>query len=467
MIGRLLSQVIGFGVSIQLARLLEPYQFGIVGITFALIGFSSVFYDFGLKASIIQNDNITDTQLSTIFYVNIIGGLFLLLLFFFISGILERFYGIDGLADVIKVSAISFLFNAIASLPSALLYKRLKFKQLAAINITAALIAGIVAVVMAFRGFGVWSLVANTVVNSLIVLIGVYWTVKWKPQIIFSFSSLKPLWKYGMSIFGITVADAFYSRADVFVIGKIFSPVTLGYYTRAQSMDALVKQFSSSSLVSVVFPYFSAIKNELEKVRSFFISSLHLIGFASVLLSGILYVSASDLFVFLFTEKWLVSAYYFQIIALAGFAYPVSALMVNVLFARGNTKMIVRLEIIKKSILIPVFIFGFLGNIELFLYVLAAVYWLFVFVNAYFLQKEIQIPAFSQCVIVSKYVLLGSISVGIVYLLISFIPGTTSFIGILIKSFLFLLAYLILNFIASTKGLNFCLERIKNRKLMF
>jgi teichuronic acid exporter len=468
-LGKVANQVIAFAVSIILARILQPSEFGIVGIALALVGFSAIFYDFGLKASVIQAETISQRQLSTIFFLNLLGGLFLFLLFFGLSSLIESFYDIENLAEVITAVGALLLLNATASLPLGLLSRKLAFKKIASINFAAAFVAGLVAVTMAYNGWGIWSLIANTLINALIVLAGAFLVAGWKPQPVFALKEIKPLWRFGSTVFGIEVLESIFSRIDVFLIGKIFQATTLGYYTRAQSLDNMVKQFSSGSLIAVVLPYFSRIKNDRQQLNSYYLQSLHIIAFASLFLTGFLFVVSTDLFTLLFTNKWTFAGEVFQIIALAGFAYPVGALMVNVILAMGKTKAIVRLELIKKLTLIPFLFIGFLSDIKLFCYMLVAGYWMTVLLNAFFVSRVIEISLKDQLIVIGRYLVITIVSSLLTYLLTYTLNGHPMLM-IAVRGSVFLIIYCVSSYFSRTAGsqlvLNKLLEALRGKRMV-
>lgn len=456
--GKFANQIIAFGVSILLARLLDPAEFGIVGIALALVGFATVFYDFGLKASVVQAEQVTPRQLSTIFYINLLAGGILFLLCYASSSSIERFYNIEGLAEVVIAIGLLLVLNAMSSLPMGLLARNLQFKKMATINFVAALIAGCMAVVVALKGGGVWSLITNTLLHAFLVLTSVFWASGWKPSLTFDLKSIKPLWRFGSTVFGIEALESFFSRIDVFLIGKIFQASTLGFYTRAQSLDGMVKQFSSGSLVAVVLPYFSRKKGQQNLLNDYYIQSLHVIAFGSLFLTGVLYTVSIELFTFLFTAKWAFAGELFQIIALSGFAYPVSALMVNVILSMGRTKAIVRLELLKKLVLLPVFLFGNYFGIKGFLYALVSAYWATVLLNAFFVSKVIAVPFKMQMNILGRYVFISFISASLTIITTNWMDFSPLLI-IFLRGSIFLLLYLLLNHVSKTAGILLIMEK--------
>lgn len=458
MLGRFSNQIIAFVVSVFLARILSPSEFGLIGIVLSIISFSSIFFDFGFKSAIIQQQAVSKEELGTVFLLNVMAGVVLCLAFILSAGAIQAFYGYQELADIIMVSSLIFVFNSMTVVPSAILSKALKFKAISFVNIVAALSSGVLAILMAMNGWGVWSLATQAITFSFVSFAGLFIASKWKPVFYFLPGSIRGLWKFSSRVFLPYFLENLFSRLDVFIIGKIFTQNTLGYYTRAQSLDSFSKQFSSGSIVAVVLPYFAKIKDDRDAVAAYYVRSLHIICFLSLLLTGLLYCTAESLFVVLFTEKWLSASYIFQILALSGFVYPVSALMVNLILARGDSKGFLINELLKKSLLLLVFIFGFLNGLNTFLYLLVGCYWCMIVLNAWFVSRDFSISAITQLGIVARYILLGAGSVVAVefmwrYFHVGALPE------LLIKGSAFVILYLVLSIIFRTPVINLIVNK--------
>lgn len=464
LIGRFLNQFVTLGVSVVLTRLLSPSEFGIIGMAFTFIGFSSIFLDLGFKSTIIQKQEISEKQLSSIFILNLGVGLFLALLFVLFAGFFEHYYEIQGLAKVTQILSLLFVINGFALVPSALLSKKLMFKELTFVNGLSAIISGIIAITMAFLGFGIWSLVAQAIIVALLQVVGYQYFTKWKPSSFFDLSSIKSLWNYSIYMFSASVLDGLYSRLDVIIIGKIFPVAQLGLYTRAQSLDTFVKQYSSGTLVSVFFPYLSKYQADDKKITSEYIYYLHIVSFVSVFLTGLLYLIAKPFFLCLFTETWLESSVFFKIMALSGFVYPVSALMVNILSVRGKSKAFFNLEIIKKVLISFMFLVGFKNGIIPFLYGMAVIYWIILPLNAYFVKNELNIKVFDQLKIIFRYVVIGAIIAFCGELCVGLITNLHLIFQLIILSCYFSIAYFMLNYALKTIGFVSLLEKINLKR---
>ncbi|MBL7739743.1 MAG: lipopolysaccharide biosynthesis protein [Chitinophagaceae bacterium] len=459
---RFSNQLISFIVSVFLTRLLLPEEFGIMGIALVVISFSTIFVDLGLGKAIIQQKEVSKVQLSTVFFLNTGISLLFTLACFLAAGPLASFFDQPALADVLQVVSLSFVFYGLNVVPNALLYRQMNFKVISIISTLSALFSGLIGIYMAKGGYGVWSLVVQNLSMSFLIFTLTFLYARWLPGLQLVFAEIRNMWRYSYRLFLSALLDNVFTRLDIFLIGKIFSPATLGYYTRAQSMDGIIKQTSSASIVTVLFPYLSRVQSETAIIRVLFIQYLHIICFVSFFLSGLLYICADSIFIMLFTERWLKAAALFKIMTIAGFVYPVSALMVNILSSRGNSKDFLRAEIIKKLVILPAYIFGFLLGLNGFVYTLAAVYILALFVNVLYVEKEIQVSFIKQVRIIFLYAVITLAVVVLVYMLRNFFPAVSLPGKILLEGSGFFLFFLLLSAITGTEGYKLVFRKIKS-----
>lgn len=415
LLGRITNYFVTFAVTVILTRLLTPADFGTFGIVLAIILFSNLLLDLGFRPAIIQTSETSQEQLSTVFYINMLLAVVLMTLLIIITPSIESFYEIKNLSQIVLVTSVIFIFNSLSLVPSGLLIKAMQFKKIALVNSVAAIISGTIAIALSMQGYGVWCLVAQQLINTFVIAAGNFWFSRWLPSLLFKISSIKPLWKFGSKLFLSGLIDTTFSRLDVFIIGKLFNVGTLGYYNRAQSIDSMVKNFSSSTATSLMFPFFSKMQDDSEKLKFYYIRSLHIVSFLAFSLVGFLFLTSFDVIILLFSDKWLPVVGFFRIMVLSGFAYPISAVMVTVISAKGNSQAFLNLEIIKKFILIPMYLSFFFGGIHLFLVCLGIAYMLMLVVNALFIKREIGVSIPEHLNIFAKYVLTTALVTFIVY----------------------------------------------------
>ncbi|MES1222414.1 MAG: lipopolysaccharide biosynthesis protein [Bacteroidota bacterium] len=458
---RFSNQIISFVVSIFLTRLLSPEEFGIMGIAWVMISVTTIFVDLGLGRAVIQQKDISNRQLSTVFFLNLIISIFFVVISFFLAHPMAVFFRQPRVEPVIQVISLSFIFYGLNIVPNALLYRKMKFKITSIISTVSALLSGIAGIYLAAHDYGVWSLVAQTLIAGILAFFFTFLYLRWLPQLVFILSEVKAMWIYSSRLFASALVDTVFARVDIFLIGRMYSPATLGYYTRAQSLDGVVRQTSSESIISVLFPYLSREQDNIPATRKLYIRYLHLISLAAFFLSGFLYLTAGPIFTILFTAKWNEAALLFKILTIAGFAYPVSSLMVNILIARGNSKAMLKLEILKRLLFIPVYVLGFFIGLHGFVYCLTGVMVLSVFLNALYVEKEIQIPFLNQLKIIAVYAI---ITFAIV-LFIAVIPTLTAiendWATLFLNGGMFTVLFTLIHFIVKTTGYSLALEKAK------
>lgn len=438
-----------FIVTVILARLLEPSAFGLIAMIMVIIGIAQIFTDVGLGSALIQRRRVLPVHYSSVFYFNILIGFLLTIVTFLSAPWIGAFYNNEELVSIAQVMSIIFVINAFSSVQATKLRKELNYVALTKANFTASFVSGLIGVFIALYGGGVWSLVALTLSRGLIFNIYTWIVSKWFPSLLFSFKALSYLWGFGFHMFLSGLLDTVFTRLDVLIIGKLFTPATLGFFDRAKSLDQMIVYYSSGSLMSVLFPVLSKVQNDLPRFQSIIIKALGVISFIVFLLLGTMYLVAGELIVLLFSEKWLPSVEYFKLLLLSGFAYPVSALLVNVLSSRGNSKAFLHLEIYKKIVFGINLVIAFMWGIEGYLYGLVLASTLAVYLNVMFASKEISLPKISFIQPVIVQMLLATITViGVTELTLGLQYGI--FTMLLLKAIVFVVLYILISKIFAT-----------------
>ena len=445
-VGKLSITLSGFVISIFLARLLAPSDFGLIAIAMAILGLAWSFSDMGLNTALIQRKRVLSIHYSSVFYFNIFIALILSIITYLLSNPIAYFYDDNRLVLIVKVISIYFILSSLTSIHISILKRKLKFKELAKASFISSMIGGILGVYLAFNGFGVWSLISQQLLSQIIYIILIYKVTEYKLEARFSIKALLQLWKFGFRMFLSSLLDNIFQRIDLMIIGKLFNPSILGFFQRAKSLDTMIITYSSSSIMSVLFPLLSKIKNDLKRFQRVIIKSLNLISFISFFLSGLFFIISKELIIVLFGDKWLISVGFFQILVLVSFVYPLSALLVSVLSSRGNSKAFLKLEIYKKIILSIGLFVGFLWGIYGYLYSLVIVYIISLYLNIYFVSIEIKLSQQSLIKPIFDELIITILSVLIVFNLDLNFSFSDIYI-LIIKSLEFLLVYIFLNYI--------------------
>lgn len=454
----LVNQGRNFIVSLVLARLLSPEDFGLMGMALAFSGFVEVFVDFGFGNATIQEKNVTQQQLSTVFYINLIIGTSLSLIMFFCSPLIASYFDMERLTNICRVLSVSFIVLALSNLQNALYKKKLDFKTPFIINLTSGIVTGIVGILMAFWGYGVWALVSSTLAGWTITTTMLWIFSTWKPSKQFNLKSISEMWKFGYKNSLVVCIDSIFRKIDTLVIGKVFTASALGFFYRAQSLNQMVVQYSFSSVQPVLFPAFCEIKEDKDMMKSSVISLLHIVGFLTFFLSGLMYVCAEDLIVLLFTDKWLESAEIFKILGLFTFGYTLPTILCAPLLSLGKSGLLLRIEIFKKILLAISIVIGiYLG---LYGYILATqiACAIGVVVNMFFM-REIELSMIKQFKVLFIYIV-PFISLIILSNLIFGYIKVHLFLALLLKAVFFSAIYFAYSYMIKARGLEILINNI-------
>ncbi len=460
LIGKVGIHASSFIVMIILARLLTPADFGLIAMIMVIVGIATIFSDIGLGGAIIQRRRVLQIHYSSVFFFNISAGFILTILTFFSANLIANFYKNTELIPIVQTISTLFTISSFHALQIVILRKELNYKLLTQVTLIASISSGIIGVVLAFLDFGVWSLVAQILSRELITNIIIWKKTSWIPSFAFSFKALKQLWGYGFNMFLSGVIDTIYEKLDYMLIGKLFSPSILGFFHQAKQLNLFVIKYSSGSLMSVLFPVLSKIQKDIFYFRRVVIKSLGIICFITFFILGELYITADELIVGLFGNKWEASIYYFKILALSGFAYPISALMVNILSSRGKSKEFLKLEIYKKIIQSINLYILYLYGIDTFLYGLIITSILATSLNIKFATNEIGL----SFITIIRPIIISTIITTTVTIPIVFITDFihfNDFFMIIIKSLLFMTFYIAINWIFKVKSFEYIMKQIK------
>lgn len=356
---------IQFIVGVILARILTPHEFGLIGMILIFIAISQSIVNSGFSQALIRKNNCTENDYSTVFYFNLLTGIIVYLILYFSSSSVSHFFAEPQLSTIIKVFSVIIIIESFTIIQRTILIKRLDFKLQTKISIFSTIGSGIISIVMAYKGFGVWSLVVLHIgrrsLNSLFLWV---WN-KWTPTLIFSIKSFKELFGFGSKLLLSGLIDTIYRNIYYVVIGKFFSAQELGYYTRADEFKRIPSENLNNIIGRVSFPVLAEIQNDKARLKSNYqklIRSTMLITFT--LMIGMAAV-ARPMILTLIGDKWEPSIIYLQMLCFVGMMYPLHALNLNMLQVSGRSDLFLKLEVIKKIIAIPTIIIGVIWGIKL------------------------------------------------------------------------------------------------------
>jgi len=390
-------------ISIILARLLLPAQFGLIAMLAIFMAIAQAFLNSGFGQALIQKKDATHVDSCSIFYFNIVVSTVVAGLLCLCAPWIAAFYDEPILIPLTRFLSLNLIISSFSLIHTTLLTKRIDFKAQLKVSITAVVISGIVGVTLAIRGFGVWSLAVQIVMSTLIRTVLLWFLNNWRPSLVFSFSSLKSLFAYGSKLLFSGLLDTVFRNIYLVVIGKIFTATDLGFYSRAQNWQRLPTESLAVSVGRVTFPVFSSVQDDISRLKKGVrkaLTTLNLLNFPMMI--GLL-VTAKPLVLVLLTEKWLPCVPYLQLLCIMGLSYPLHLINLNVLMAKGRSDLFLRLEILKKILVVIAIAVTYRWGIQAMIYGQIGVSLLAYYLNSYYTGRLIGYPLRDQVVDLLPY----------------------------------------------------------------
>ena len=339
------SLAIGFISNLVLARLLCPEDFGVIGLIMVFVGIADNLVDGGLGNALIQKKDINKKDISTVFTTNLLFSTILFLSLFFLAPAIANYINVEKFDLFLRVEAIMVLLRAFIVVPSSLLNRDMDFKKLATIHLLVNAISTMIAIVLALCGFGVWSLILRNISLDAFTILFLY-IVKRVPLSLSIYKDhFKQLFSYGIFVASANIVEGLYSNILSFILGKKFSVKELGYYNQAYSLVQIPVYSITSILNQVFFPYLSKQQNDLQKMTNDLIISFRVMSFFIYPLMFFLICFAEPIITLLYSEKWIPSVPFFQILCAIGFSNFMYHLNRSVLKAIGKSKHLFLLQI--------------------------------------------------------------------------------------------------------------------------
>ena len=377
------TQGIQFIVQIALARLLLPKDFGAIAIITVFISLAQVFVQSGFSSALIQNKDVNEVDFSSVFYLSLAVAMLLYVVIYFSAPYVATFYTQPILVPVLRVLSITLIIGAFNSIQNAFVARNMLFKRLFLSSLGSITISGIIGIITAYNGWGVWALILQQLTSHLMATAILFITVKWRPQLLFSFERVKVLFAYGSKLLASALIDTFYRDLRTLIIGRMYTPEMLGFYNRGQQFPNVIISNIDGSIQSVLLPTLSAHQDNIKKVKemmrraivtsTFFIFPM-MIGMAIV---------AEPLVKIVLTEKWLPTVPFLQLFCITYALMPIHTANLQAINAMGRSDIFLRLEIIKK--IIGLLILGISLNFDVYAIALGQVFngIISAFINAY------------------------------------------------------------------------------------
>lgn len=459
----ILNQGIQFIIQIFLARLLLPEQFGLIGMITVFIAISNSIIDSGFTNALVREDNPSQIDYSTVFYFNLATSIVLYFLLYILAPSISIFFGQYELKSILRVLALTLIINSFGLIQRTILVRKINFKVQMNINVFSSIFSGVIAIFLAYKGFGVWSLVFRTLIMQAIQSIMLSLTNRWKPSLVFSIDSFKKLFGFGWKLLVSGLINTTYNNLYYLVIGKFYSAIDLGYYTNAQKLRDVACISTSTAFQKVTYPVLSNIKNENTRLKNIYRKMIINCVYVNFPLMIGLAVVAKPLILLLFGVKWEKSVIYFQILCLAGMLYPLDSINLNILQVKGRSDLFLKLEIIKKVIntlfiLIPIiFGWGILGLI--WMMVIDAV--ISFIINSSYSKKIIDYSVLDQVKDIYLIFIISLIMGGITYFIGGILPNY-NIIKLIIQVLAGGIIYIILSWIFKIEQFLEIIRLIKN-----
>lgn len=345
---RITAQLVSLLVSIVLARLLSPEHYGAVALVMVFINIANVFVSNGLGNSLIQKKDADSVDFSSIFYINVLMSLILYGILFLIAPLIGEFYGMPELCLVLRVLGIRIPVAAINSIQHAYVSRHMLFKRFFWSTLFGTVLSGVVGIFLAYKGFGIWALVAQYLTNTCTDTVVLWFTVKWRPTKEFSLSRSRQMVSYGWKLLVSGLLDTGYSELRNLIIGKLYTSADLAYYNQADKYPKLIVNNVNTSIGSVIFPVMSQSQDNPEKIKQMTRKAIQISSFLIwPIMVGLAAVSRPLVSVVL-TDKWISCVPYMQIFCFSYGLWPIHTANLQVIKAMGRSDLFLRMEVIKK-----------------------------------------------------------------------------------------------------------------------
>ena len=455
-IQKYLTILVTFISGIVLARLLTPTDYGCIGMLAIFMVVSESIVNGGFGSALIQKKRPTQDDYSTVFYWNIAVAVFLYIVLYFSAPAIARFYNMPLLSDVLRVQGIVLIFYALCTVQANILRKQLKFKKIAIVMVITCIVSVTVTILMAYNGYGVWSLVAQNFITVSLPTI-IYWvTNKWLPLLRFSKKSFKELFSFGFYTLLSSLLRNICNNIQGLLIGKFFSPSVMGYYSKALTTEHLSSHSISQVVEQVSYPLYAEVQDNNSRLISMIRRLTMTISFISFPLLFLLILLAKPIFIILYTDRWLDSIPFFQILCLAGLAICLQSVNSQPILAIGKSRLFFYWNIVKRVAGLVLMIGGlWLFGMHGLLFGMVLQSWLIYFINAGLVSKYIGYTFLDQLKGIFPNLLLSLLAFAAGYA-VSLIPGLGFYLTAAIQLVVFLLVFVGGSVLFKNESLPYC-----------
>lgn len=344
------AQIVTFIVSIVLARLLMPEDYGTIALVTVFTGIMQVFVDSGLSTALIQKKDADDLDFSSVFYFNFAVCIALYLVIFFAAPLISAFYKISELTPVVRVISLTIVISGVKGVQQSYVSRNMLFKRFFYATLGGTIFSAFLGIAMAYAGFGAWAIVAQQLSNTAIDTLILWITVKWRPRLMFSWERLKGLLGFGWKMLFSSLLDTVYKNIRSLLIGKLYTSTDLAFYNQGDKFPKLIVTNINASIDSVLLPVMSKEQDNQYRVKNMTRRSIMISCYVMAPLMIGLACCADKLVAILLTEKWLSCTFYLQIFCITYMFWPIHTANLNAIKAMGRSDLFLKLEIWKKVV---------------------------------------------------------------------------------------------------------------------
>lgn len=395
-IDNVMQMGVSFIVSIVLARLLSPDDYGLIGIIAIFTAVCTTLINAGFNSALIRKKDCTDDDYNTVFICNLVLSILLYAVIFICSPLIADFFKRQELTELTRVASFAMVLGALAIVQQTRLTKLIDFKTQTKITMIASVCSGAMGVVMALMGFGVWALVAQQLAFQALRTVFLFVYNKWLPTLHFNSVSFRELFGFGWKLMISSLLDTVWKELYQLVVGKFYSPATLGQYTRSTQFSQLFSSNLTSVIQRVTYPVLSNIQDDKDRMVSAYRRIIKITMFITAICMLFLGAVSEPLLYCLIGPKWHDAAVYLPLICITGSTYPLHAINLNMLQVQGRSDLFLGLEVVKKIIGIgPIAVCIFYGILPM-LYASIATTIIAYFLNSHFPGKLIGYSSWMQ-----------------------------------------------------------------------
>lgn len=455
-------KLVSLSVGIVLARILGPEDFGLIAMIMVFFDISQSLVDSGFSQALIREENLSESDKSTAFSLNVMIAILLYVVLWFSAPMIAKFYNNKNLVDLTRFMGVSIIFQSFTLVQRATLTHSLMFKKVTKITVAASVTSGLIGIILAVNGFGVWSLAFKYISLSIFLSVFYYFVNPWVPKMFVRSSSFHKLFGFGSKLLAAGILNKVYQNIYKMIIGKFFAAATLGFYTQAKLYVNQVTQSAVGTLQTVTYPILSKAQKDPVRLKQAYRKIIMASSFVIFPLTIGLAVLAEPLILTLVGEKWMESIPFLQLICVSGALYHLHSINLNVLKVMGRSDLFLKLEVIKKVNITIAIIIGIQFGIWGLLVSSVISSYIALFINMYYTQRFINYSYGEQFRDLLPIVLLSIPMLVIVYVFLS----STNFsnpISLFLGASLGMLVYLAVSLIFKSTALGYILNILSTK----